>query len=352
MLIRLASPSYLPFACMPARARHITNAELLALIRVVAAHASPNAPTTVSQRRFDAAREPSGRSECPRATNLTRRFGQPWSAVLELAHREMHGFHTDAMRSRAQGAPSEETAVAALASIARRLGMATLRPHEYEHARHELLEGSRGQRRQALRHRFPTAGQFVPLGDWDELLVKAGLERRPPARAAQSSLADVVERFLTDMGYWPSHHRLVRFGNERRISVPHTSAAELDGVFEVLRIRRANEGLWAPPVPPPSWAAMPWYSPGPLLADEPLGPVAPKQRLRSWTLESVQAGLRIAVESLGPGERLNQPTLRRLAKTDDRIPAPSVVGRKAKAHGTTFSALRAAAVSARAAGSD
>ena len=59
-----------------------------------------------------------------------------------------------------------------------------------------------------------------------------------------------------------------------------------------------------------------------------------------WTLDRVTEGLRHALTLLRPGQDLTPARLRNLAKTDRAIPSASTVTDVAKAHGTTFSALR------------
>jgi len=322
---------------------------VLALVRRVASHAKAQEPTAVSKRQFNDARRPAGAPECPEASNLCRRFASSWPALLELAFRGPTSVKTAAVRGRAKSAHegegvSRETALTALAIIAARLQVRTLRPTDYEEARRALLQAARGERRRALADRLPTVGQFRPLGDWDELLVAAGLEGRPLAIYTPPSVPveDAVVRFLVAQGYLPHRKEMMRFARERGFALQAVPASEYDAVHARVRALRSEQGLWTPPGRPARGRKPPWVeSDDPPTADEGM----PARLLRHhWTLARVTDGLRLALHRLGPGEELNQPTLRRLAKTDRDIPAASTVTRIAKENGTTFSALRDAVV--------
>lgn len=330
-------------------AASLTGAQLLALVRRVASHANAQEPTTVSKRRFDAERRPAGAPDCPEASNLCRHFSSSWPDVLDLAFRGATSVRTTAVRARAKSAHegegvSRQTALTALAIIAARLKVRTLRPADYEEARRALLQAARGDRRRALADRLPTVGQFRPLGEWDELLVAAGLEGRPPVYKPPSvPVEDAVVRFLVAQGYLPHRKEMMRFARERGFALQDVPAGDYDTVHARVRALRSEQGLWTPPGRPPRGRKPPWLqSDDPPTADD----GAPARLLRHhWTLPRVTDGLRLALRRLEPGEELNQPTLRRLAKTDRDIPAASTVTRIAKAHGTTFSALRDAVVS-------
>lgn len=234
----------------------------------------------------------------------------------------------------------------AVALIAARRGATTLRPNEYEQERADLLAGARGQHRRDLEDRLPTVGQFA-VEDWDALLTEAGLQVRSPIGASQQSspLIDVVEWFLTAQGYLPSTVGIHRFGREYGVAIRKIEPGDLVQARNELRERRAAAGLWTPPDIPGLKSPPPWVPP-----DEQPEPVVPEHTVirngdrQAWTHERIIAGLQLALRRLRPGERLNQPTLRRLSATDPAIPAPSSLGGYAKRHGTNFRALRDEAV--------
>jgi hypothetical protein len=328
---------------IPASQRRYSNSELLMLVRQVALVASPDAPKTVSQRTFNAVRGRVVEEGCPEAAYLVKRLRGPWREVLALAFAdEKNSLLSLANRGEANYA-DKATCVAALQLVARRLEINTLRPAQYEHAREELLRERRGRHRQELLERLPSAG-VVDAKGWDELLAFAGLRPRTlDVRYTGIATSRAVERFLEAQGRLPSLRELRRFARERGLSLqddkrigPHT---------EELRIRRTKEGRWTPsrvPIPSkrPPWQEIERGS------KEMLDRNNPRIRRKHWTLERIQAGLQIAVSELQPGETLTLTTLRRLAKANRDIPTASVVGRAAKNHGTTITALRAEALAA------
>lgn len=337
---------------------HRSDAELLAMVRAVAARAQdatnpigrPDHLIRVSQKAFDDARTPARHPSCPTASNLCRRLGMRWTEVLDLAARE-RVFHTAGIRDRAQalyegGVIDHRTRVAAVALIAARRGAGTLRPNEYEQERAQLLTGARGQHRRDMEDRLPTLGQFA-VEDWDELLTEAGLRIRAPIGASKQSspLTDVVEWFLIAQGYLPSTRIIHRFGREYGVAIPKVEPGALIQARNELRERRAAAGLWTPADIPSLKNPPPWVPP-----DQQPEPVLPAHAVKrqddrqAWTHERIIAGLRLALRQLRPGERLNQPTLRRLAATNPAIPAPSSLGGYAKRNGTCFLELRDEAV--------
>lgn len=326
----------------------LSDAELLALVRVVATHVSDEQPTTVSKRAFDDGRAPARALRCPTASNLCRHFASSWPALLELAFRGESVVRTSASRRRAKSAHegegvSRETAITALAIIAARLGRRTLRPDDYQAAREELLAKARRAHREALERRLPTVGQVSWFGPWDDLLELAGLEHRAndTNQIRSVPVEDAVERFLIAQGYLPGRKEMQRFARECGFSLQKATSQEYADVHERLRQRRAEHGLWTPAGQPRRHMKPPWTA---MTDDEQAELPAPAPN-NYWTLERVTDGLRHALTKLTPGQDLTQARLRNLAKTDRAIPAASTVTDVAKAHGTTFSALRDQVVS-------
>lgn len=332
-------------ATNPRRTRRATDDELLAWTREVALHAAPENPTAISERRFNQARA-EVRPACPEAGYIARTLGRSWAEVLQAALQyEGNAFHLLGVR---RGAPDADrrTSVEALRLIAERLQQPSLRPDEYEAERATMLNGTRLVRhREALQRRLPRAAVLDKHG-WDGLLADAGLHARArPKNREGMPIADAIERFLEVQGRLPSIRELARFANEQGFSINRHK--KLQPHIDELRERRRQEGRWTPEHLPLPSRRPPWQG----LSDDPRMKQAvqdyPAARRDHWTLERVEAGLRIAMTQLGPGERLTLPVLRRLAQTDPRIPTASVVGRVANRHKTTITELRRKAASAR-----
>ncbi len=319
-----------------------TQGELLTMVREIALTVSADAPQSVTKRAFNEAR---GKIEgCPDASNLCRRFKSSWPALLDAALREGTGVRTVRSRSRAMATGnmgvSKQTATHALAIIANRLEVRTLRPADYEAERNHLLANARGDHRRALEERLPTVGQLEAAGgrDWDRLLSDAGLERRaryqPRHRDRATTFDDAIELFLTEMGYLPNEKLMLRFADERDISFQRERNYTV--AHERIRAARARRGLWTPPRVPPRRLRPEWIP----QAHDPASGLTTKLRRNYWTLELVMTGLQQAARQLQPGQELTMITLRALSKTDDSIPSPSIVQSVGKPHSETFGSLR------------
>lgn len=315
-----------------------SNADLLQLTKAVAMAACPEAPKSVSQRTFNAARETAGYPACPEASYIVKRLQYPWSEFLQLAlTEEGNSFKALASHTREWGQPDLRTCALALRAIAHRLQVTSVRPNEYAKEREAIIRRARGRNRVRLEEQLPTHGQVERHG-WDEVLRASGLEGRPLVPRVQGvPMPDAIERFLIIQGRLPSHTDIIRFAKEQGFALGKNKHILAD--IEELRERRSREGLWTPARCPKPTQRPPWQS-----STVPrLDAVNPRVRRGYWTLERVEAGLRLAVESLKPREQLTVQILLHLSKTSDEIPAPSVVGRVSKEYGTTFSVLRAQA---------
>jgi hypothetical protein len=225
------------------------------LVRKVALAASPEAPQTVSQRAFNAARS-QVTEHCPEAAYLVKRLRCPWQELLSLAFSDERTSNQSLLMRDREYTGSTASYIGALQLMARRLEVTTIRPGQYEEARQEMLKRRRGRPRQELLERLPAAGSIDVRG-WDEMLALAGLERRVrEVRYKGIPIPDAIERFLEVQGRLPSLRELERFGKERGLSLgrhkkilPH---------IEVLRSRRTNEGRWTPPRLPRKSELPPW----------------------------------------------------------------------------------------------
>jgi hypothetical protein len=323
--------------------RRYSNSELLLLVRQVALAASPDAPKTVSQRGFNAARS-QVTGHCPEAAYLVKRLHSPWPELLSLAFADDEKLSMQTITHRELPPEADKaTCVAALQLVARRLTVSTLRPAQYNEAREALLKTSRGARKRELQERLPS-GNAIDRKGWDELLSLAGLT--PRVREVLYTglcIPDAIERFLEAQGFLPSLRELERFAKERGLSLAKANTT-VPHVVE-LRSRRTKEGRWTPPGLPHHSRQPPWQSVAPG-EEAPLDPNNPRRRRHYWTLARVQAGLRLAIGELQPGEALTMLVLRRLTKANRDIPNPSVAEAVAKRHGTTITALRTEALAA------
>jgi hypothetical protein len=315
--------------------RRYSDADLLILVREVAIAARPECPVLASQHSFNKARGEAGTPACPEAAYIVRRLKCSWQEVLSFA------FQADGLKQlswRGSGEDADkDTCAAALYTIATRLKVRTLRPGDYEQERIKLLAGSRGSHQAKLKMRLPSAALLDYYG-WEKLLQAVSLSPRGVVRrAAGAPPTLVIEKFLEAQGRLPSRMELEKFAKERGISLDREQRLS----FEELREKRSKEGLWTPPRIPKRDKRPPWQAPeGQVERDTEY----PASRRNYWTLELVQQGLYLAIQELQPGEHLTLHALRRLAKTSDAIPTASVVGRIAKKHGTTITALRAEAI--------
>jgi hypothetical protein len=111
-------------------------------------------------------------------------------------------------------------------------------------------------------------------------------------------MPDAIERFLIVQGRLPSHTDIIRFAKEQGFALGKNKQILKD--IEELRERRSSEGLWTPARLPEPIQLPPWQHSETAGLDE----KNPRVRRGYWTLELVEAGLRLAIENLKPGEQL------------------------------------------------
>lgn len=337
---------------MPAFQTAYSDDALLAAVRDVTAHLGPTDPLAVPPAAFDAARAGAGHPRLPAAKQISRRLRRGWYAALELAHApggadDAHGL---GLHSRDEQQQLElDDVVIALRIAARRAELQTIWPARYDAEREAIAAAQRrAHRHGAPAVWMPPAQQIERQVGWDEALAAAGLERRTGDGGRRGvPMVEVMDRFVDDVGALPwSLYAIDDYARVNDISVSDLGAVAPR--YGELRARRTSAGKWTPPAPPPRG-----HRPSPKVRST-SAPAAPP-RLRYWTdLQSVVDGVAEAYRRAG-SRTLTQRLHRQLAaESAGAIPAPSVVERIAKRHGTTAAAVRDAARASlhRAAGAD
>lgn len=321
--------------------------DLVSAIRQVCERANLNDPTQVSQCEFDRARSELA-IKCPRASDLSKRFGLPWHDLLEKANRDNHAFRTlrQAEKGYEPARVNRATCVAAVRLAADQLGQNTLLPREYEAQRNQAISDSRGSTRDRLEARWPVLSQIKGFG-WSGMLRDAGLATPSANQPWAINEVDLMELFLECRGYAPTMKEATRFAKHHRIAVPQKYRGTKT-VFGEMTARRTRQRKWTPsrtligrwaPDPTPETLAIEAQRVQPAQA-------AFRSRVRHhWTDDRILEGLDLAIAKLAPGESLTQVNLRELARENPgRIPAPSTVTKYAKRNGTTLPELREAAI--------
>lgn len=315
-------------------------ARLIGVMRIVAAYANPADPESATPSAYEASRAPAGFPDAPGARATRRALGNlGWYELLHLAFHPSRSLEHNlglASRGSARYEVPEAEAVAALSIIASRLSAETLRPHEYnrELAAMERRTGPTG---------LPTADRIeaalktdTEMG-WDRGLRLAGLAPRGPVHKPQGvSWPRAIAMFVEEVGYVPTV-RLVRdYARQKGFSLRRHAAGYRDHV-ETARREFERKGM-----PWPRRRYLPRQRPPLEVAPMANPPVPIKDSLAWDDPERVIAGLIRAYDIAGKRRlRLTQKVHRDLARefTGD-IPAPSVVDRQAKKHGSTALAWR------------
>lgn len=334
----------------PARSPRYSTGELVVSITKVCSGAGINSPLRVTQREFDAGRSTAG-VECPRASDLSDRFGMPWRELVEKAHRP------DAYQvlrlSEVGHQPiraSRNTCISAVKLAARRLDQETLLPREYAEERERAMAGTRGPALKRLECRWPVLSQIQKFG-WEEILKEAGLSSamRNPSRRIDE--VDLMELFLECRGYAPTMTAAVRFARRHGIAAAENfqnTGSVTETVFAELSRRRTNQGKWTPPRPLiDRWAPDP--TAGTMVIETTKVQAAqrehPARKRNHWTEERILKGLDLAVTKLDSGDSLTQVNLRRLARTyPGQIPSVNTADKYAKRVGSNLRELREQAI--------
>lgn len=281
----------------------------------------------MSQRRWDQAREQSGRfAGLPLARDIARRLALPWREVLLLAHAptEQHAHRLGRAQTRPeQDWLTDEHIAYALRTIAARLGTDTLTPAQYRAERARVLAVSDTRWLHGRRLRLPTDEQIrLAAGDWDRALALARLDRRP-GRGDQGygrhalTTGELLERCYQAHGTEPSALELRRFATANGIPWnPDKDRTWLQSLAAWKDDRR-TQGLAVPDGPPPRHARPDYTRPvGAALPDE--------QRRRTWSNINDCLPFVIAyLEQLPPGARSTKLGYADWTRTQPNAPSSS-----------------------------
>src|SRR5579872_5560287 len=173
-------------------------------VREVAALASPDEPTTATQRAFDSVRDRNPEyAALPAARRITEQLRLPWREVLAVAHEpQARQAQLVGVKTRAPSAAdwlTGEHVATALQLVAARLGADSLTAREYRVERAQLLEADRARWLHGRWLLLPDDEQVIAVaGSWDAALSDAGLKttgERGTRLPRASTLVDILERF-------------------------------------------------------------------------------------------------------------------------------------------------------------
>jgi hypothetical protein len=320
----------------PFRARH-TPLELLDIVRAVSLCAAPDAPTTVSGRAWDEHRAAAGHPDTPRAFSIARRLELAWSDVLRAAHEpEANRWRTLAHLQADKGRKglTLDGVFVALRQAAQRLGQPSVNRSDYIRARELMLAASRRTRHAAVAERaMPELTQIEELLrrnqlSWEQGLLRAGLGHATRVDQRGLQLEDAVRAFIDEHAKLPRNFDQLRAcaaSHGIAIQQTRTPGAATQAAIHAVVEQRRQAGL------PELERAERTQRFEPAEAVTTIGPPARRPR---WNRESIIDGMAAAVQVLGPGQQLDQRSLKRLAaeRRDLPIPSYSVVNRHLRHH--------------------
>lgn len=324
---------------------------LLAVLREVLVHASPDAPASVTQRAYNEARASAGHPDAPRADKLTRRFGVPWPRLCAEAVARDDAAYTLAVASKGRVRPvlTEAEIVAALRTAAARLGTDQITSTDYETARTQInADIARRHRHGAHIKPLPSADTLLKNAtSWGTALAAAGLVQSDGARRRPMPKPEAVGLFVEHCGFLPAIMELRWFGRHHRIALASHQNEPHQAAVDQARQRAAKEARWFPagrPRPlPPDWKDLASES-SPATLDA--AARYPAVNRAGYSFEQVQAGISRAFDLCDAGERLTTRRYRVLSQTHG-LPPLSVIDRAAREHKTNFSELVHAEVTRR-----
>lgn len=325
-------------------------------MREVATAANPSEPWTVSKRLFDQTRAADPRFHGgPSADGVVKRLKYPWAQLLVVVTdpaRDPERSVASHNRRDLRPVISVDEAVAAMTFIAGRLGVRTLRPHEYDGERQALID----QDSRAWLHggrldgTLPTADQIEralrlqdPPQTWDDALRAAGLQTREPVGGrAGLSWPEVIDMFMDELGFVPSMQQARAYAVAKNVRAASSRSGSWTQHLKDARQRRRERGARIPRR----------RQPGPIdfnaIDLSPVEDALPPLK-RDWTLDECIEGLVRALDRAG-SRPLTMRLLKRLATEDRAIPSYSILQRGTTRHGwPSFPDMRAQAARRRAA---
>jgi hypothetical protein len=326
--------------------------ELMAVVAAVARAARPEKPEAVSMRAWDAAREPAGYEDAPRAHSIAQGLEVPWRELVRIALDRPD----DAWRQLGHAASDKgrhgvglERVLVALRQVALARRQETLTRADYSDGRDAILAPAR-------RAKHPDAEDGLPrlelidnlirrLGfDWDELLRRAGLapstrglykglEAEPAVRLMAEDLGAVPEG-LNALTRW-ARARGVALRGDRRTGKPDGGPMRGADVRQAIReLQRERKATGAKPLPVASAEQVRDAEKLPPISD----PGVPKARVVAprWNRERLIDGMAEAVRRLA-GKQLDQRSLKEEAKLgrlqgDTTVPSYSQVYNHLRKH--------------------
>jgi hypothetical protein len=293
--------------------------ELLDLVRTVAQAADPQAPQTVTQAAWNAARAGAGVPDAPLAHGIVKRLGVSWAQLLRVAHapaqdrlRQLGQLASDRSR-KGHTLPRIAIAVRRAAAVLDEPG---INRTDYRRARQLILSATARTPERAVAERAqPSVEQIeTVLGQqamsWEDLMIFSGLEPINETSRAGLSCLRAVELFAADRGGVPRHREALQaWGRATGQSVQKHQRPALDAAIDALQSKRRAAGLPELPVvlgdgPSATASATPSADTAPAVR-------VPRRRV-DWDKPAILLGLAHAVSLLN-GRQLTQRTLKELA---------------------------------------
>lgn len=321
--------------------------ELLAVVRAVTRHISPDDPETVSQAAYDSGRAAAGYAGTPRAYRIAKRLSSTWEQVLHLAHIAGNPDHIVGARARTRvrNVLTKAEITHYLQTAAAAVGTTELGTRDYENHRDTVVEADnrRYRHRQGLEELMPTAQMIVSFaGTWENALAWAGLQAKVGAKDPFYPAENALDDFIADHGFAPTLKMLLAYQRKRGLvttripngyrawrdnELAHGLASRHAKVTAITHVAQAPDG----------WDRV-TASPAP---DGYL-----KLKPDRYTLDDCERDIETALD-LVKGRRLTQDLYQRLAKTHD-LAAMSSIQKIGKPHGLTWGQIRDRVIARRA----
>lgn len=330
---------------------------LLAVVAHVLRAAAPEAPETVTQRAYDAARAGAGHPTSPRADRLVASFGVSWPRLRAIVLTSANPGHAiaQAARQHRRRVLTLPEAISAVRRAASALDTDELTAASYEDARRALDERGRRRHRHG-RHLtpMPSADVIHHAHGFARVAQAAGLRTPDTTYAPSVPRAEAVTVFLEAFGFLPRSNDLDWFGREYGIQLANKRAISHVDSVEQARATAASLGRWFPVDVPRGRRPSDWQTTS-VDAEriEHLATAYPRKRTagQAFTLDDLRVGIAAAFDLVEPGERVTVTRNKALARAHG-LPNYGTLHERAKEHGTTFPKLvrEEAARRARAAG--
>jgi hypothetical protein len=314
---------------------------LLAIVPVVLRTADPVHPEIVTCRAYNAAREPAGYAETPRADRLAARFGVSWSRFVTTVLTEEHPAAALAKSDyqRVRRRLTETQIVDALQTAAAWQGTEHISPAAYEEARLALDAIAR---RRHLHGRatepLPAAAVIRTRWSFPEAAAAAGLTVTRREDRPTMPRHEVVRLFVASCGFVPRARHILKFTSHHRICLANKRDDPHAPAVDEARERALAAGEWFPAdlgTVPADWRER-------LMQESEATREAsqryPAKHRGTYTVDELRAAVEFAFDQLEPGERLTQERWQYITKVH-QLPQGGAAWRAAKAAGITWSAM-------------